>query len=122
MEYLLNSSDRLLFKNVSGIYALKYQDEIFYIGKSINLYNRLTDHNKPSQFDTILKKIIKEDGNCNRCKSLAMYYLIKEHHNEIKFIILQKCKKDELDFYEEEYISKYLPRFNYRGVIVAYQV
>lgn len=49
-----------------------------------------------------------------------MYYLIKEHHNEIKFIILQKCKKDELDFYEEEYISKYLPRFNYKGVIVAY--
>lgn len=105
------------FKNKSGVYALIYDNEVIYVGQSINLAKRLKAHmtTKPQ---TIVKKIIEENGKCNRCKSLAMYAFLDEHKDDIQFVVL--LETDELNKYEEHYIKLFLPRYNYKGVDVPY--
>ena len=62
--FLLNSKeDRKKFKAKCGIYALLYQDQIIYIGQSRNIQSRLKFHNVPNKVQSIIKEIIKEDGN-----------------------------------------------------------
>lgn len=106
------------WKDKKGIYALMYKGFVIYVGQSINLGNRLKAHNAPSALDTIVKKVIKEEGRCNHCKAIAMYGFIKEHREEIQFAILKET--DELNKWEEIYINHWKPKYNYRGVDVPY--
>lgn len=118
---LNDKNDVHLFDKISGIYGLLYENEIIYVGQSINIANRLKDHKRSSNINDIINRIIKEDGNCNRCKQLAMYYFLDEHKKEIEFVLLKECKIEELNYYEEKYITKFKPRFNYKGVIIPYK-
>ena len=122
MELFLlnNKEDRKKFKAKCGIYALLYQDQVIYIGQSRNIQSRLKSHNVPNKVQSIIKEIVKEDGNCNRCKSLAMYCFIDAHREDIQFSVLQECRDDELSSYEEYYINQFKPRFNYKGINVPY--
>lgn len=115
----LNSKDRLKYRGISGIYALVYNNEIIYIGQSVNIGSRLTAHNSKNRYETTKKKMEKESG-CNREKSLAMYDLIRQYRDDIEFQILKKCSIELLNQEEEKYITKYQPRFNYKGVDVPY--
>lgn len=117
-QYKLNSVlDRKSFNDICGIYALVYDNEIIYIGQSMNIGNRLRQHNGAYQIEETLRKIKKEQGNCNRTKQLALYMFIDEHREDINFIIIGTCAPTELDDYEKEYISRYKPIFNYKGVL-----
>lgn len=107
------------FAGKSGIYGLIYDNQVFYVGQSKNLYERLKKHQSPGAFNTVLKQIIKEEGKCNRCKSLAMYNFIAEHRENIGFIILRET--NDLDGWEEHYIFLFQPKFNYIGVDVPYK-
>ena len=115
----LNSKDRLKYRGISGIYALIYNNEIIYIGQSVNIGSRLTAHNSKNRYETTKKKMEKEPG-CNREKSLAMYDLIRQHRDDIGFQILKECPIELLNQEEEKYIIKYQPCFNYKGVDVSY--
>lgn len=115
----LNSKDRLKYRGISGIYALIYNNEIIYIGQSVNIGSRLTAHNSKNRYETTKKKMEKESG-CNREKSLAMYDLIRQHRDDIGFQILKECPIELLNQEEEKYIIKYQPCFNYKGVDVSY--
>ena len=115
MKFILEEIKK--YDKKQGIYALKYNNEVFYIGKSTNLGNRLREHRKPSAFNNILQKIIKEEGKCNRCKELAMYAFIDKHREDIDFDILETT---ELNQQEEFYITKYQPKYNYKGVDIPY--
>lgn len=108
------------FKNKSGIYALAYEGEIFYIGQSVNLGERLSRHRSENAFEQTIKDIIRDDGKTNRCKALAMYNFINEHREDIYFMILKEIPREELNTAEEHYITYYKPRYNYKGVDVPY--
>lgn len=116
--YNLNKEDISLFKNKSGIYGLIYDGEVIYVGQSKNLKDRLSTHNRTTQIQNTIKAIIREEGKINRTKQLAMYYFIDEHREEMQFIILKET--DELNKYEEHYISLFQPKYNYKGVDVPF--
>ena len=118
---LNNKEDVKEFKQKIGIYALLYKDEIIYIGQSSDIEKRLKNHNSSSKIQDTIHKIIKENGECNRSKELALYYFINEHRDEIEFIVLKECLLAELNHYEEKYLLQFKPRFNYKGVVVPYQ-
>lgn len=117
--YELTPEDINLFKGKSGVYAFIYDNEVIYVGQSKNIKNRIQAHNRETAFDSTLKKIIQEEGSCNRCKALAMYDFFRKHREEINFIVLKET--EELDRYEEHYIKLFLPKYNYKGVNVPYK-
>lgn len=51
---------------------------------------------------------------------MEFYTLIQEHMDEIQFLYIP-CDKKELDKYEEYYINKYKPKYNYVGVYTRYK-
>ena len=117
--YNFTLNDFARFKDKSGIYAIVHNNEIIYVGQSSKINERLRTHNSPGYIETITKKIIKEGGKCNRSKSLAMAYFIKEHREELYFTVLKETT--ELNKWEEYYITSFKPRFNYKGVDVPYK-
>lgn len=117
----LNSKDRLKYRGISGIYALIYNNEIIYIGQSVNIGSRLTAHNSKNRYEITKKKMEQEGfGKCCREKSLVMYDLIRHHRDDIEFQILEQCSVELLNQLEEKYIVQYQPCFNYKGVDVPY--
>ena len=94
----LNSKDRLKYRGISGIYALIYNNEIIYIGQSVNIGSRLTAHNSKNRYETTKKKMEQEGfSKCCREKSLAMYDLIRNHRDDIEFQILEQCSVESLN-------------------------
>ena len=59
----------------SGIYVLYDDEEIVYIGKSTNIYNRIQQHKKDKVFTSVKSIIFKEEGNID----LYEPYLIKKY-------------------------------------------
>ena len=113
--------DKKLIPHTSGIYGFVYNNEIIYIGQAYDIRTRIGEHLNPNAFDTILKKLIKEEGNTNRSKQLAFYNFIREYKEQgLGVVILRECVKEELNKYEEKYITQFKPKFNYKGVIVPY--
>lgn len=109
-----------LFNNVSGIYALLHNDEVIYVGQSININKRLNNHrNSESNIQNILKQIKRECGKCNRTKQIALYQYISDYKEEIEFIILKKTPNR--DRWEEHYIRLFKPKFNYAGVDIPFK-
>lgn len=107
------------FDNVSGIYALIYNDEVIYVGQSRNIKKRLGAHHC---YETNIKRAMKNYEKDNRESYLnekARYEFIRDHMKEIVFLVLP-VETDKLDEVEEVYIDKYKPRFNWHGVRTAY--
>uniref|UniRef100_A0A896Z1P2 GIY-YIG endonuclease n=1 Tax=Coniophora puteana TaxID=80637 RepID=A0A896Z1P2_9AGAM len=74
----------------------KHDDRIFYIGKSVDLSRRLSDHyNRSSLSSNRLGLFLKTVGWCN-----------------VSVHILEFCSELELDDRENYYIQKYLPSLN----------
>lgn len=107
------------FDKKSGIYALMYHDEIIYVGQSVNIGRRLREHANETAIQKTINEIYKSDGKKNLCKQLAKYIFIDRYREEIEFIILKET--DELDKWEEYFISLYQPKYNYVGVDVPYR-
>ena len=106
------------WKEKKGIYALMHNNSVIYVGQSINLGSRLQSHRNENALNNIVRKTIKEGGRNNNSKAIAMYGFINEHREEIKFAILKET--EDLDVWEEKYITHFKPRFNYKGVDVPY--
>lgn len=121
---LSDDNDIALFNKVSGIYGLMYityeTEEIIYVGQSINIANRLRTHRAAkSQFQKAVDQYIQEEGRCNRSKQMALYRFIDANKDDLFFVVL--AETDELDKWEEHYITLFKPRFNYKGVNVPYK-
>ena len=108
-----------MFSGKRGIYGLVYDDEIIYVGQSKNIGNRLKTHRKANT-KSIIDHIIREEGKCNRCKQLALYYFIDENREEMNFVILEET--EDLNEREKYYISLFKPKYNYKGVDVPYEI
>lgn len=87
---------------LSGIYAIVLdKKEIIYIGKSVDILNRLYNHttNIFSNRDNVVEKYIN------------IRHLIKKGH-EIYYKVIQKCDEEELTNTERYYIGYYKPILN----------
>lgn len=100
-------------KGESGVYGLFFNRELIYIGQSKDFSKRLGKHSKK---DAIVESLTKqEEGLGNYEKAIAMYEFIGENRNNIFFYILSDNMNEEKD-----YIKKYKPRYNYKGVDIPY--
>lgn len=119
-----DDNDINIFQKKAGIYGLMYitydTEEIIYVGQSINLASRLKTHrNATSQLKKAIDQYILEEGRCNRSKQMALYRFIEANKDDLFFVIFKET--DELDKWEEHYITLFKPRFNYKGVNVPYK-
>ena len=115
MVYKFNKEEIKKCAHKSGIYAILYNDIAIYIGKSKDVHERLSAHCRDSAFEQTLARILKEDGKCNRCKSLAMYDFIRKNKENLSFTVLE-ADEDQLSSLEKKYITQYKPKYNYSGV------
>lgn len=114
---LCDETKRKELEEVCGIYAILYNNEVIYVGQSINIRSRLDSHTNKARINEYTKR---DQHNKNTQLKLEFYTLIQEHMDEIQFLYIP-CDKKELDKYEEYYINKYKPKYNYVGVYTRYK-
>lgn len=117
------TNDIDLFKGKSGIYGLIHVthgvEKVIYVGQSVNIANRLKEHRRAKvQLEKAISSYIKENGRCNRAKQMGLYRFLEEHMDNIFFVIFKET--EDLNKWEEHYITLFKPDFNYRGVDVPY--
>ena len=87
-----------------GIYCIKINDKLVYIGKSKNMLYRLAGHcweikhgqyNKSHKYRVLWEALNREDV-------------------KIDFDIMITCDEDELDMYEGQFIRNLVPALNYQ--------
>lgn len=83
----------------SGVYCIKIDDEIVYIGQSKDMQRRVWDHIKS----------IKEGTEDNKYKYL---HAAEKDNRQIGFDVVEYVKEDKLLEREKHYISKYKPLLN----------
>ena len=114
---LCDKTKREELEEVCGIYAILYNNEVIYVGQSINIRSRLASHTSKARIDEYAKR---DQHDKNTQLKLEFYTLIQEHMDEMQFLYIP-CDKKELDKYEEYYINKYKPKYNYLGVYIRYK-
>ena len=114
---LCDKTKREELEEVCGIYAILYNNEVIYVGQSINIRSRLDSHTNKARINEYAKR---DQHNKNTQLKLEFYTLIQENMDEIQFLYIP-CDKKELDKYEEYYINKYKPKYNYIGVYTRYK-
>ena len=114
---LCDKTKREELEEVCGIYAILYNNEVIYVGQSINIRSRLASHTSKAKINQYAKR---DQNDKNTQLKLEFYTLIQEHMDEIQFLYIP-CNKKELDKYEEYYINKYKPKYNYAGVYIRYK-
>ena len=114
---LCDKTKREELEGVCGIYAILYNNEVIYVGQSINIRSRLASHTSKAKINQYAKR---DQNDKNTQLKLEFYTLIQEHMDEIQFLYIP-CDKKELDKYEEYYINKYKPKYNYLGVYIRYK-
>lgn len=117
-------ADINLFKKKSGIYGLIHQgynkEEVIYVGQSKNIARRLKEHrNAKCQLEKTIDAYIKEKGQINRSKQMALYRFLECNKEDVMFVVLKET--EELDKWEEHYITLFQPRYNLAGVDIPYR-
>lgn len=122
--YKLNDlSNRRMFRGVPGVYVLIFNNEPIYVGQSKDIMKRMGQHNSKCALKQVEKNIEESpEFAYGMLKRRDMYRLIDKCRDSIYFGVLyrngefeQRCKV------EEEFIAKFQPRYNYRGVDVPYK-
>lgn len=98
--------------NIMGIYGIYLDDELVYIGQSINIKNRWIKHK-----ENIEKPIIilddREKGLDVLYNKLGDYY--RANIESIYFCVLEKVNnKNKLKQLENKYIEYFKPKYNIR--------
>ena len=101
-----NTKEYQQYKGQSGIYAFIYNNEVIYVGQSIDIHHRLLTHHAIN-------------SNIKRNKNIRLYVFMKKYIDDIYFLVLPTEVK-KLTKTERAYITKYKPRFNYKGVKVPF--
>ena len=91
--------------NFAGIYCIKIDDEIVYIGKSLNMLKRVAQHYVGIKSQSELKyRILAEAQRKGHTINFdVLYYATESGYNAVK---------DEIGTKEGEYIRKYKPALN----------
>ena len=83
----------------SGVYIACFNKRILYIGQSDQLMRCFDDHKSSYKISTYIHNIHLQN-------------FIKQHNDEIEFVILENCSKDKLRQREQYYINLLKPEFN----------
>lgn len=92
--------------NVSGVYRLYKNDRIVYVGKSINIKNRVKDHRRDKDFDSFDFSIINNESNKN---IYEIYYIDKHkpiYNKECIENSISDIELEDLIFIEKIYLDK----------------
>ena len=104
MEYKLPPIDKYNYK---GIYCIKIDDEIVYVGQSMNIYKRVIAH-----MNHIIRNFDKEDKEWKYDRLRDYWKLNKTIKYDILYKINNKISKKELLELEKFYIDLYKPKLN----------
>ena len=119
MYNFMSDEDINLFNKKSGIYGLIHNDKVVYVGQSKNIRQRLKAHREAEyQFNKQLEKYMEENGRINRSKQMKLYKFLTYHKNEVMFVIFKET--EELNKWEEHYITLFKPQYNLKGVDIPY--
>lgn len=102
-----NTKNFVEYDGVSGIYAFVHNNEVIYVGQSINVRRRLSSHHCTG---TKLR-----EG-----KNPCFYKFLQNHMSEVFFLVVP-ADREQLNQLEEKYINKYKPKFNWSGVHTKYK-
>ncbi len=86
-----------------GIYKIVINDEIVYIGKSTNVYNRIVAH---------IINATWAGGRDYNSKKYQQLRLAQQLHADIKFELVEETTKENIDEREDYYIELYYPKLN----------
>lgn len=88
----------------SGIYGIKIDDVLVYIGQSRNMRDRIAAHIEH----------IEDQGTTKESQNFkyVQFRKAKEHNKTISFFVIDYCSIDELKHKEAVYINQFLPPFN----------
>lgn len=115
--YQLNQLKRSKVENnVPGIYALIHNNQVIYVGQSVNVRKRLLQHAK---YTSRIKELQKTriNHNCITYKiQFDRYTFIQNNFDSISYLWIEEADRDKRNQLEEYYINKYKPVFNYAGV------
>lgn len=81
----------------SGIYILEFPDGSFYIGQSVDIYKRWSEHEKDLKNGKSARKLQEA---------------FDRNYSVINFKVILKCKPDYLDMFEAYFIHKLQPNLN----------
>ena len=81
------------------MYIACFNKRILYIGQSDQLMRCFDDHKSSYKIKTYIHNIHLQN-------------FIKQHNDEIEFVILENCSKDKLRQREQYYINLLKPEFN----------
>lgn len=118
-QYHYEQLDELPY-NTSGIYALLYKGEIIYIGQSQDIRKRLKRHYSVAALQDVKRKIQTEGDRPYRQNELRRYTFIQDHFYDVYWTILTQCSREELNKWEQYWIEKERPQFNWSGVVSNY--
>lgn len=91
------------YEGLVGIYAIMLDDEIVYVGKSKNMFNRWTAHQ--------INAMCPEARDYNKSKYVQLRKA-KEMGLHLHFVCLETCGEGQLDGLEKAYIRRYMPKLN----------
>ena len=90
--------------NKAGIYCIKVDDWIMYVGKAKNMRNRIATH---------MRAITNEKAkSADEEKYVYLRESVLKEGNDISFDVLQECAPEDLLALEHWYINKYEPILN----------
>ena len=115
LKSFANTKNFMEYEGVSGIYALIYDNQVIYVGQSINVRRRLLSHHG---FKNKIKQY-QDATNDGGKQKLEFYKFLQEHEKDISFLVLV-ADREQLNELEEQYITKYQPKYNWSGVVVKY--
>lgn len=106
-KYFSDFSNASVLKSFAGVYAFTLCGEVVYVGSSTNLFNRFRTH--------IIS--IQHGDNCKSHKIAdRKYCYLNKYIEKVEFQVLatydKHIPKNELEKYEREYMSIYIPIFN----------
>lgn len=101
------SVPRVVFNRVSCVYFLFVNEQLIYIGKSVNLYLRLTEHTlrKAPDLDEA-KYIMVPIEELDDVETALIRYFMPERngHNSVKFFLCPKTVEKEINI-----VNNYVP-------------
>ena len=89
---LCDKAKRKELEEVCGIYAILYNNEVIYVGQSINIRSRLASHTSKAKINQYAKR---DQNDKNTQLKLEFYTLIQEHMDEIQFLYIPCNKKEQ---------------------------
>jgi excinuclease UvrABC nuclease subunit len=115
LKSFANTKNFMEYESISGIYAFIHNNQVIYVGQSINIRRRLLSHHG---FKNKIKTYQDATNDSGKLK-YEFYKFLQENENDIYFLVVT-ADREQLNELEEQYIIKHQPKYNWSGVTTKY--